>query len=146
MPTAVMTASRENTASSTTICDITTRSCVGPLRAAVVRIALETLVQLHRGLDTRNSPPTTGSGRVREAEAINGEQRRRERDHPGDGGQQPESHQQRQRQADLSRPVPLMGGSLSARIAMNTRYDAQHDLQDDQRQQPIQMDGSSGIP
>ncbi|CPJ10356.1 Uncharacterised protein [Bordetella pertussis] len=115
--------------------------------AARVRVALDAFVQLHGALEQQEQPAQdedqVAAGYLR---APHREQRRGQRHHPGDAGQQAQPHQQGQRQAYHARAVALVRGQLVGQDGDEHQVvDAQHDLQHDQGRQP-QPGGGVGHP
>ena len=138
MPTAVMTESSENTASSTTIWTITCQNAAGararPLRAAR---PFQALVQLRRALVRRNRPPAIRIRSRPDLQTRDAEQRRGERRDPGDAGEQPETHEQGEREAHEAGPVaPLRGQLVGEDRDEDQVVDAEHDLQHDEGAEP----------
>jgi len=111
----------------------------------VLRNAFEPLVQLGRGLEQQEQAAAE-QDQVAAGEILapQGEQRRGQRHQPRDDGQQPQPHEEREAQADEPCLVALARRQLLREDRDEDEVvDAQHDLQDDQRQE-TEPDGRVG--
>ena len=142
MPTAVMTESSENTMSSTTICPMIGQKAAC-LALAVLVAALERLVDLGGRLDEEEH---AADDQDHVAPEISKRQKFRMgvvRDITRDARKQPETHDEREREADHPGAVALLRRQLVGQDCYEDQVvNAEDDLQNDERESPTQTAGS----
>ncbi len=105
--------------------------------AGLGHVAFQAFVQFHGGLEQQeHATEQHDQVAAREALVEHLEQRRGQGDHPRDAGQQAQTHDQGQAQANDPRAVALMRRQLVGEDGDEHQVvDTQHQLEDDKRQQ-----------
>mgnify|MGYP001140931905 CR=1 FL=1 len=101
-------------------------------------LPFQPLMQFHRALEQQEQAADDQDDvATGQAEAPDGDQRCRQRHHPGDGGEQRQAYDESQRQSDHARGIALVRRQLVGKDGdENEIVDAENNLENDQGSKP----------